>query len=92
MDRTTAAGIAITLAGFVGYVLGVLAPYPGRGLSLTGLMVGLTLVAVGDWTGTTGADHDVDSRDRRRDDGSTDTERRPTDRGEGRDATSGAGP
>jgi hypothetical protein len=51
MDRTTLAGLATTLAGLVGYVLGVVAPYPGRGFSLTGLMVGLTLMAVGDWSG-----------------------------------------
>jgi hypothetical protein len=47
MDRVVAAGIALTVLGLVGYVVGVVAVYPGRAFSVTGVMVGLTLVAVG---------------------------------------------
>jgi hypothetical protein len=47
MDRVVAAGIALTVLGLVGYVVGVVAAYPGRAFSVTGVMVGLTLVAVG---------------------------------------------
>jgi hypothetical protein len=47
MDRVVAAGIALTVLGLVGYAVGVAAPYPGRAFSVTGVMVGLTLVAVG---------------------------------------------
>jgi hypothetical protein len=47
MNRTTAAGAALTVAGVAGYVVGVLAPYPGRAFSITGVMVGITLFAVG---------------------------------------------
>jgi hypothetical protein len=47
MNGTLAAGIVLTVGGVVGYVVGVLAPYPGRGFSVAGVMVGLTLVSVG---------------------------------------------
>lgn len=47
MDRTFAVGVALTVAGAVGYGVGVVAPYPGRAFSVTGVMVGVTLVAVG---------------------------------------------
>jgi hypothetical protein len=47
MDRVVVAGLALTVLGLLGYVAGVLAPYPGRAFSVTGVMVGLTLVAVG---------------------------------------------
>jgi hypothetical protein len=47
MDRVAAVGVALTVAGLVGYAIGVVAPYPGRSFSVTGVMVGLTLVAVG---------------------------------------------
>jgi hypothetical protein len=47
MDRVVVAGLALTVLGLVGYVVGVFAPYPGRAFSVTGVMVGLTLVAVG---------------------------------------------
>jgi hypothetical protein len=47
MDRVVAAGVALTVLGLLGYVVGVFAPYPGRAFSVTGVMVGLTLVAVG---------------------------------------------
>ncbi len=53
MDRTFAAGLALTVGGTIGYAVGVagdlgLAPaYPGRAFSVTGVMVGLTLLAIG---------------------------------------------
>jgi hypothetical protein len=48
MDRVRVVGVVTSLAALVGYVVGVYAPYPGRGLTVTGLMVGLTLWAVGE--------------------------------------------
>jgi len=50
MDRVRAFGVAMTFAALLGYAVGVYAQYPGRGLTLTGLMVGLTLWAVGEPT------------------------------------------
>lgn len=47
MDRVRAAGVAMTALAAAGYVLGVLAPYPGRSATIAGVMVGLTLWAVG---------------------------------------------
>lgn len=47
MNHVKVAGAVLTVAGLVGYVVGVLAPYPGRGFSLAGVMVGLTLLSVG---------------------------------------------
>lgn len=46
MDRSTLAGVLLTLAGFTGYVAGVLAPYPFRAFSIAGVMAGLTLTLV----------------------------------------------
>lgn len=40
-------GVGTTLAGLAGYALGVATAYPGRELSLVGVMVGITLTAVG---------------------------------------------
>lgn len=51
MNNLQAVGIALTVAGVVGYTIGVLAPYPGRGFSLTGVMVGLTFLSIGGVTG-----------------------------------------
>ena len=48
MDRVRLAGLVVALAALAGYVLGVLAPYPWRSASLVGVMVGLTLLAVGE--------------------------------------------
>ncbi|MBV0901980.1 hypothetical protein [Haloarcula salina] len=47
MNRVFAAGAALTLAGIAGYLLGVVAAYPGRSLSVAAVMVGLTVAAVG---------------------------------------------
>lgn len=46
MNRTFAAGVGLTAASVLGYVVGVLAPYPGRAFTLAGLMVGITVAAV----------------------------------------------
>jgi hypothetical protein len=45
MDR--ALGAALTGAGALGYLAGVLAPYPGRALSLPAVMIGVALLAAG---------------------------------------------
>lgn len=47
MNAEFAAGAVLTLLGVVGYVVGVVAPYPGRAFSVSGVMVGLTLLAIG---------------------------------------------
>jgi len=47
MDRTEAAGVSLTALAAVGYAVGVVAPYPFRSLTVTGVIVGLTLWAVG---------------------------------------------
>ena len=47
MHRVQAVGAVLTIAGVVGYVIGVLTPYPGRAFSVAGVMVGLTLFSVG---------------------------------------------
>jgi hypothetical protein len=55
MNRTLASGVALTALGTAGYVLGVAGedavglvdPYPGRAFSVTGVMVGITLLSVG---------------------------------------------
>lgn len=47
MNGTLAAGISLTVLSTVGYAVGVLAAYPGRAFSLTGVMVGLALLSVG---------------------------------------------
>jgi hypothetical protein len=47
MNVEQTSGAALTFFGAVGYVVGVVAPYPGRSLSLVGVMVGITLWAVG---------------------------------------------
>ncbi|MFC4551596.1 MULTISPECIES: hypothetical protein [Halorussus] len=47
MNSALAAGVALTAAGLVGYLVGILAPYPGRAFSVTGVMVGITLLAIG---------------------------------------------
>lgn len=46
MDRTFLGGTVLTLASLAGYVVGVLAAYPGRAFAISGFMVGVTLLAV----------------------------------------------
>jgi hypothetical protein len=47
MNVEQTSGAALAALGLVGYAVGVAAPYPGRSLSLVGVMVGVTLWAVG---------------------------------------------
>lgn len=47
MNTVAGVGMALTGAGIVGYLVGVAAPYPGRSFSLTAMMVGVTVMAVG---------------------------------------------
>ena len=47
MTRVRTAGIAVTALGTVGYGVGTFVVYPGRAFSLTALMVGITLWAIG---------------------------------------------
>ena len=49
MNRTLAGGTVLTALGLAGYVLGVLAPYPGRSVSIAGVMAGVTLAVIGLW-------------------------------------------
>ncbi|WP_416839853.1 hypothetical protein [Haloferax sp. DFSO52] len=47
MTRVRTTGIATTVLGVVAYVVGTVAAYPGRAFSVTAVMVGITLWAVG---------------------------------------------
>lgn len=47
MNRTRLGGYALSALALVGYALGIVAPYTGRAFSITALMVGITLVAIG---------------------------------------------
>jgi hypothetical protein len=51
MDRTFMIGGSLAVLGVCGYAVGVFVPYPGRGFSLTAVMVGITLAAIGDHRG-----------------------------------------
>lgn len=46
MPRTRALGLWLSALALLGYAIGVAAPYPGRSVSLVGLMVGVTLYAI----------------------------------------------
>lgn len=47
MNRTRLSGYALVGLGILGYAVGIAAPYTGRAFSLTALMVGISLAAVG---------------------------------------------
>lgn len=53
MNRILAAGLVLTVGGVIGYGIGVAGdvgvvdPYPGRAFTVTGVMIGITLMAVG---------------------------------------------
>lgn len=47
MNTVMGVGVGLTLLGSAAYALGVVNPYPGRAFSLTALMVGVTLAAIG---------------------------------------------
>ncbi|WP_256546434.1 hypothetical protein [Halobellus inordinatus] len=54
MRRTRLIGISLTALALVGYAVGVAAPYPGRSVTIVGVMVGVTLYAISyDGSGTT---------------------------------------
>lgn len=46
MNRPLALGVTLTLLAVAGYVVGVETAYPGRGFSLTAVMVGITLAII----------------------------------------------
>mgnify|MGYP006308669149 CR=1 FL=1 len=46
MNTHKAIGLALLVGGTAAYVVGVYVPYPGRGFSLTAVMVGITLAAI----------------------------------------------
>ncbi|MFB6116968.1 hypothetical protein [Halosegnis sp.] len=50
MDRIAAVGTLCLLSAVAGYAVGTVQPYPGRELALVGMMVGLSLLFVGDAT------------------------------------------
>ena len=47
MNRTFALGAALTGGGVLGYAVGIATPYPGRAFTVTAVMVGVTLLAIG---------------------------------------------
>ena len=47
MQRVAVLGAACTVLALVGYGVGMFTPDPGRAFTLTGLMVGTALLAVG---------------------------------------------
>lgn len=46
MNGLLTAGIVLTGLGVLGYATGIVIPYPGRSLSVTALMIGITLIAI----------------------------------------------
>jgi hypothetical protein len=54
MDWSTFAGIALSLVGLLGYVVGIYVTYPGRSFSITAVIVGIALVAIGQQDTTRG--------------------------------------
>ena len=47
MNRTFLVGLVTVTVGLAGYVAGIVTDYPGRALSVTAVMIGVTLVAIG---------------------------------------------
>jgi hypothetical protein len=47
MASTRRIGIGLAAVSVLGYAIGVAAPYPGRAASIVGLMIGVTLYAIG---------------------------------------------
>lgn len=47
MNRTLVAGFLLTGVGVVGYAVGVVVAYGGRAFSVTAVMLGISLMAVG---------------------------------------------
>jgi hypothetical protein len=47
MNWTLTVGLVLTAGGLIGYLVGTAHPYPGRAFSVTAVMIGVTIVAVG---------------------------------------------
>lgn len=47
MNRLLTIGLSLTGIGTAAYAVGVAVPYPGRAFSVTLLMIGITLAAIG---------------------------------------------
>ena len=47
MKREFVLGAVLSAVGVAGYVAGIYVAYPGRALSLTAVMIGITLLAIG---------------------------------------------
>lgn len=47
MRVVLAVGLGLLVLGLAGYLVGIAVPYPGRAFSVTAVMVGSTLVAMG---------------------------------------------
>ncbi len=54
MHRSTAIGLGLFLVGLIGYVAGIYAGYPGRSFSITAVMSGITIAAIGQQTAARG--------------------------------------
>lgn len=46
MHRLRVLGLAVTLLALGGYAVGVVAPYPGRAFTVTGVMAGIALASL----------------------------------------------
>lgn len=55
MNIVLLVGVVLSVVGLAGYAFGVVVAYPGRAFSVTALMVGLTLAAIGRTTALEGA-------------------------------------
>lgn len=47
MNRLNGLGFLLTLVALTGYVIALFEPYPARGLSITGVLIGITIVSLG---------------------------------------------
>lgn len=47
MNRTLGTGLVLSAGGLVGYLVGVVVAYPGRAFSVTLVMIGITIAAIG---------------------------------------------
>lgn len=47
LNATLLVGAGLVVFGSLGYAVGVVATYPGRSFAVTGVMVGIALLAVG---------------------------------------------
>lgn len=47
MNRVAAIGILLAVLSLIGYTIGIVGTYPGQAFTITGVMVGIALYAVG---------------------------------------------